>query len=333
MTSSSSSLHTMASLPKAVLYYSPDSVWSDAVALALAEKGYSPDELDRRIVNLSKGENLTVTYLRLNIKGTVPTLVVPFRDSLADDVESRYKALTDPKAIIDFLDQSRSPISRTRTTSTQPAPTLRPATVAYAAATSALLDIIHADDVSPERLALLNARDHKSLKTLATTTEPFVAGIQKTLAQCLAEAEAGSIQASDKVKTFWRSRLGECEELLAVLRSADKADAELDATAQKQREDYLKKAKTAWEVDVKAACIKLNQDIIGPYALGEQFSIADISLAAWLRKIVQLAGGGAGDEGLATLEGHIGGGFVFEKGSKLSIFWENARDRASWKFV
>jgi hypothetical protein len=38
-----------------------------------------------------------VSFLRLNPKATVPTLVVPFRDSVADDAETRYKALTDTK--------------------------------------------------------------------------------------------------------------------------------------------------------------------------------------------------------------------------------------------
>ncbi|KAJ7103554.1 hypothetical protein B0H15DRAFT_942974 [Mycena belliarum] len=339
-----------ASVPKAVLYYSPDSVWSTAVLLALEEKGYADDELVRKVVDLAKGENFSVSYLRLNLKGTVPTLVVPFRDSLGDDVESRYKAVTDPKAIIALLDQSRSPLSRTRTTSTAPAPSLAPATVAFSAASSALLDILHDEEVSPDMLMLVNARDAASLKTLAQNALPVVAGRQKALAQCLSDSEAGSIQASEKVKQFWRQKLSETQNYLSVLKNADREDAELDAQGKTKRAEFFGEAKAAWEVTLKDTIARLNKEIIGPYALGDQLSIADLSLAAWIRSLVILAGGALTDDGVAAigkLEAHIGGGFSLPKDfkvvdarrkgdaevSKLAGFWEAMGERASWKKV
>ncbi|KAF7306906.1 Glycosyltransferase family 31 protein [Mycena indigotica] len=319
----------MTSLPKAVLYYSESNCWSDATMIALAEKGYTSDELDKKIVDISKGENLILPYLRINIKGTVPTLVVPFQDSLSGDVESRYKALSDPKAIIDFLDEARGSVSRTRTTSTAPAPALRPATVAYSAVTTALREILHSEEVSPDRLALLNARDEESLKTLAITKEPILKGIQQTLVQCLADADAGTIQASEKVKSFWRQKLSDTEELLQVLQAADKETESLNETARKEREEFLQKAKTIWQVTVKETCVKVNQDIIGPYVLGDQFSVADISLGSWLRMMVQLAGATAtDDDGVQKLEAYIGGGLSLDK---LTVFWAQVKERASWK--
>ncbi|KAJ7783758.1 hypothetical protein DFH07DRAFT_789022 [Mycena maculata] len=338
----------MSALPKAVLYYSPGSVWSSAVLLALEEKGYADDEVDLKIVDLAKGENFSMSYLRLNLKGIVPTLVVPFRDSLSEDVESRYKPLTDKKAIFALLDKSRSPLSRTRTTSAAPAPSLAPATVAFSAASSALLDVLHADEVSPDLLMFYNARDAASLKTLAANVVPVLVGRQKTLADCLSESEAGQIQASEKVKQFWKEKQRETEELLAVLLAADKEEAALDAVGKTKREEFFAKAKAAWDSAVKDAVVKLNKDIIGPYALGDQLSIADLSLAAWIRGVVILAGGTAGDDGsvaIGKVEEYCG--CVLGKDfqvvdarqkdiaavSKLAAFWDAMRQRESWKKV
>jgi hypothetical protein len=96
------------------------------------EKGYGKDELNLKPVDLcvssssverhslthplAKGENFSPSFLRLNAKGsicittplaisyqhassgTVPTLIVPLANTLAPDMESRYKAITDTEA-------------------------------------------------------------------------------------------------------------------------------------------------------------------------------------------------------------------------------------------
>ncbi|KAJ7244775.1 hypothetical protein B0H12DRAFT_1128733 [Mycena haematopus] len=339
-----------AAVPKAVLYYSPDSAWSSAVLLALHEKGYADDEVDLKVVDLSKGENFSVSFLRLNAKATVPTLVVPFRDSVADDAETRYKALTDTKAIINLLEQSRSPMSTSRTTSTAPAPSLAPATIAFSVTSSTLLDILHADEVSPETLTFTNARDSASLKTLAKTAVPLLVGRQKALAECISDSEAGKVQASEKVKRFWHDKQIETEQLLAVLLAADKEEATLDATDKTKRAEFFARAKDVWEVAVKDAVVKLNKEMIGPYALGDQLSVVDLSLAPWLRTVVMLAGGSVSEDGstvIGKVEKHLGGDFALAKDfhvadarqkdgaavSKLAGYWDAMRERASWKKV
>ncbi|KAJ6621726.1 hypothetical protein B0H10DRAFT_1789598 [Mycena sp. CBHHK59/15] len=338
------------SVPKAVLYYSPDSVWSSAALLALEEKGYADDELDRKAVDLGKGENFSVSFLRLNPKATVPTLVVPFHDSLSEDVESRYKALTETKAIIEFLDKSRSPLSRTHTTSTAPAPSLAPATIAFSAASSAMVDIIHAMEVSPDVLMLVNARDEAALTTLAKTVVPFLEGRQTALATHISDAEADKIQVSERVKKLWRDKLSETEQLLSVLRDADIAGDALDADGKTKRAEFFTKAKAAWEVALKDTLVKLNKEIIGPYALGDQLSIADLHVGAWMERVVVLAGGARTDDGSAAvgkLEAAVGGGFALPRDfqvvdvrrkegaavSKLAGFWDAMTERASWKKV
>ncbi|KAJ7630914.1 hypothetical protein FB45DRAFT_833735 [Roridomyces roridus] len=318
------------SVPKAVLYHSPDSVWSFAVRLALEEKGYGPDEYTLKTVDISKGENFSISFLRLSPKGLVPTLVVPFADSLGQDVESRYKALTDPRAIVQLLDKSRSSLSRTHTTSTAPAPALAPATIEFSTTSNALLDLLHSDEVSPDALKFTNARDDSSLKTLAKEILPIALGRQKALAEYLSEAEAGSIQASEKVKAFWRDSQTENEELLTVLLAADKPESALDAAGKTKRAELFSKNKAAWEA-VDKTLQKLT--ITGPYVLGDQLSLPDLSLVAWLRNVVILAGGVTGDDGKKAMEKlEARCGFKDSTGN-LGLFWDAMEKRDSWKKV
>ncbi|KAF8078647.1 hypothetical protein FPV67DRAFT_1465941 [Lyophyllum atratum] len=336
-------------IPKAVLYYSPASVWSAAVLLALEEKGYGDDEIDRKHVDLRKGDNFDPTFLRLNPNATVPTLVVPMQKTLADDVESRYKALTDTETIIEFLDKSRSAMSRTHTTSTAPAPALAPATIAFATKSKSIIDDLHSEDANPNLLKYINARNQAALQSLAGETLPVLTHRQKALAKYLSEAEEEKIHVSVKTKAFWQEKKAAVEVLLKVVENAHKSDTELDKDAQAKRADFYTRARQAWEVALKNLLVKVNNEIIGPYSLGDQFSLPDLHLASWLARLVKLAGGSYDDDGntaLGKLEAHIGGGFALAKDfqvedgqgtaiyhNKLGAFWDAMRARPSWKLV
>jgi hypothetical protein len=75
--------------------------------------------------------------------------------------------------------------------------------------------------------------------------------------------------------------------------------------------------------------------------LGDQISIADIHLSAWLARLVKLSGGSSSDDGnsaIAKLEAHIGGGFKLPRDShfqqnSLAAFWDAMKVRRSWKEV
>ncbi|KAG1749965.1 uncharacterized protein EDB91DRAFT_1235415 [Suillus paluster] len=303
-------MSTPSVIPKAVLYYSPHSVWY--------EKGYGEDEVDLKVVDIDKGEEFSPTFLRLSPKAMVPTLVVPLRGSLASDVASRFKAISDTKALIEFLDKSRSATSHTHTTSTAPAPSLSPATVAFASASSKIIGAIQADEVSPDHLQHLNARDQAF---------PILESRRAAIVGYLAECENESIRMSEKTKAFWQERKIEVEMTLSIFNGHDV-------------DGYLARSKEMWE-------------LIGPYALGDQVSIADIHLSAWLSHLVRLAGGSPSDDGdvaIKKVEKHIGNGFVFPEDflssafspfteekpvarSKLAAFWDAMKTRSSWKRV
>ncbi|KAG6825313.1 hypothetical protein H0H92_004085, partial [Tricholoma furcatifolium] len=335
----------------------------EPVLLTLEEKGYGIDEIDRKQVDLGKilsrvacpgsslyahiaanGANFDPTFLRLNPKGTVPTLVVPMEKTLANDVESRYKALTETELIIDFLDKSRSATSRTRTTSSAPAPTLHPATIAFSTRSKAIIDVLHSKEGDPNYLTSHNARNEASLRTLAADKLAVLSRKHKVLEQYISDAEQDKLQISLKMKPLWQAKKTGVDTLLAVMEDGQKLNGELSVDALREREQFYAEARQAWEIGLTKVLVTVNNDIIGPFLLGDQLSLADLHLASWLARVVRLSGGLFEDNGataIAKLEAHIGGGFILEKNcevegvkqNKLVGFWDAMRGRESWKAV
>ncbi|KAI0032760.1 hypothetical protein K488DRAFT_78322 [Vararia minispora EC-137] len=351
---------TQLSIPKAVLYVDSDHAWSIA-----EEKGYGSDEISVKFVDLSKGESYAPTFLRLNPLGTLPTLIVPFENTLAPDTEARYKAVTDVETIITTLDRSRSATSRTRTTSSAPSPSLSPATIELSSLARTIIQLLHSGPASPELLFFMNARNDAELKGVAATVRPFLEGRKEALDGFLSQNATNEVRASQKTRKFWEDKKEAAERLLAVFVTADKSEAELDETDKKVRAEYYENSKAAWEVGLGLVLTKLSAEMRGPFALGDQFSIADVHLSGWLRYVVKLAGGSGGDSGadaIGKLEGHVGGGFALPRISnsaagtsaqataagpetttpkasdekaptttKLEAFWDNVKERGSWK--
>ncbi|TRM60181.1 hypothetical protein BD626DRAFT_505734 [Schizophyllum amplum] len=333
-------------VPKAMLYYAQDSTESCVARLALIEKGYGKDEVDLKIVDLAKGENYSPSYLRLNAKATVPTLIVPLAKTLSSDVDSRYKAIVDIQKIVEFLDKSRSPMSTTNTTSAAPAPALAPATMAFSTLSHTILDdIVYTEDASPSNLIYANARDEASLKATAKDLAPLLQARKAALEQYLADAQSETYHASEKTKGFWQAKLVAQTVLLDIVSKADTPTGDLDADSRAQREKFFKTAESLWSSSLKSLLTRLDKEMMGPLCGGDQLSIADLHVAAWLASLVKLAEGSSSMDGKAVvsrLEERIGGGFALPKdyntsenetASKIGAFWDTMRERASWKQV
>ncbi|KAL1739474.1 hypothetical protein HDZ31DRAFT_49349 [Schizophyllum fasciatum] len=327
---------TSTAVPKAVLYYARDSTE--------IEKGYGDDEVDLRIVDLAKGENYSPSYLRLNPKATVPTLIVPLAKTLSSDVDSRFKAVVDIRKLVEFLDKSRSPLSTTHTTSSAPAPALAPATFS-ALSRTILDDIVYVEDASPANLVYANARDEATLKKTAEKLVPILQGQKAALEKYLADAQSETHHASEKTKAFWQAKLVASSALLDILSKAGTPSADLDADSRAKREEFFRTADRLWSKSIGNLLTNLNKQITGPLCGGDQLSIADLHIAGWLATLVRLAGGTSSLDGKAAaaqLEAHVGGGFALPKEyktaegeavSKIGAFWDSIKDRASWKKV
>jgi len=194
----------------------------------------------------------------------------------------------------------------------------------------------------------LNARDDASLIRLSKGLLPFLSQKQKGLANYLRQAEAQTVQVSDKVRALWKDKLDAINTSMAVLLDAEKSEAQLDAQSKGSRLAFFEAAHQAWEINLKVVLTQLSNEMIGPFALGGQFSIADLHLAGWLTRVVMLAGGTKDDNGesvVVKLEKYIGGGFMLPrdfpgdlvredgKQTKIGAFWDTIRERPAWKKV
>jgi hypothetical protein len=236
----------------------------------------------------------------------VPTLVVPIEKTLQADMDVRFKALsetrvrpTHPRASIanhrtgdrrrpsvrphaartpltpaQFLDKSRTSMSRTHTTSSAPAMSLAPATVAFQATSNALLDVLYAPAADPNVLFFLQARTPAELTRAAGELRPFLAARRAALGGHLAAAAAADADpsagfaASAKTRAFWAEKLAATDAFLVIFERADAADADLSAEERAKREDYFAQAKAAWEVGLREALVAISNEMIGPLALG-----------------------------------------------------------------
>ncbi|CUA70506.1 hypothetical protein RSOLAG22IIIB_08920 [Rhizoctonia solani] len=315
----------MSAPPKAVLYTFNLSVWAAAAEWAVQEKGYGEDELEFRTVDVVKGETFAPSFLRINPKGTIPTLVAPLSNTLDAASETKYRALTDTVSVLDFLDKSRSNLSKTHTTSQKPAPVLSPATVEASGLSTTLINLVHAPEADPNFL-IVAAKDESELeeKSKGFVGKTYILGRAKAMEEYLATEDL-----IPKIKKILEEKKAEQAPLVALYSGQASKEA---------KEAFFAKSKEAWEVSLPKALATLESSIVGPYVLGDQLSLADLHVGVWLARLVQLASGeDAADpkkwpELLSTLAKPIASP-EFKVGPKLTAFWNEIIAREGFKKV
>ncbi|RSH93308.1 hypothetical protein EHS25_007662 [Saitozyma podzolica] len=320
------------SLPKAILYSWPTSVWSTVPRLCLREKGYGENEYVIKQVDISRGENFAPSYLKLNMNGTIPTLAVPMIETTGPGVDTRFRTLRDTITICDFLDQARSSHS-SRTVSDRPAPTLAPATIEGKALSDIIIDLVHRPSVDPNFLQLA-AASPEELKVKAHGPPGEMLNARKSnLEAYVAEAEqlAKDSVASGKTKDGKETTTYE-QRMVAFLKEKEAANKLLwevfNGQAGSEREQvFFEASKKAWNEGVPDTLSKLEDSIKGLYALGDQVSLADLHVIAWMARLISLAGGGPTPGGVDKLQAKAGGTI----GPKVRAFWAAWVERSSFK--
>jgi len=194
----------------------------------------------------------------------------------------------------------------------------------------------------------VNAHDEISLRELAKIVLPGITGQRATLEKHLSDAKAGRLQVTDKVVKLWSEGKAEQDKWYAVLSEAETPTLELAPEGKQRREEFFSMAAKAWGQDLKAVILKLSKEIRGPFVLGkcvvnhaqviltcsgDQFSISDVHLIAWLARVLHLSGATAEDDGPSAvaklahrvkLEGELG---------RVGEYWEAARGRGGWQRV
>ncbi|KAI5454626.1 hypothetical protein NCC49_003519 [Naganishia albida] len=330
-------------VPKAILYSWKTSVWASVPLLCLHEKGYSEDEYIVKQVDITKGENFSPSYLKINANGTVPTLVVPTMETVGPETVSRYRSLRDTMTIAQFLDQARG-ANTSHTVSDLPAPALGPATMEGKTTSDALTSLVHLPTVDPNFL-YLSARDENELVEKANSAAgTFVSNRAEALERYIAEAEQqmklknGNFASQDHAQDGTNGNTPSSFEARTVqfLKEKKQANDVLHAIytrqAGKEREQgFFEASQKAWSHSLPEVINGLEQAIIGPYALGDQISLADLHIISWLARLVQIAKGDVSANAILKVDHMMGNGH--HVGEKLKQFWALWIQRESFRKV
>ncbi|CDS00306.1 uncharacterized protein SPSC_00789 [Sporisorium scitamineum] len=330
----------MSDVPKATLYTFDGSVWASAPRLALVEKGYSASDVDLKIVNLVKAENFDPSYLRINSKGTVPTLVVPLFETTSAEVATKFRAINDTKAILEFLDKSRTQntLPADSDAATAPAPILAPATIEGKAVSDEIIALVHDASVDPNFL-LLGARNEAEFDqgksglpgTFVTNRYNALVQHQKSLSEGSAtvafdgSANPKSSAIHENLKKWYADKL-ESQSLLT------KAYVQNDTQAIQQ---LIQMTNATWKA-VGETLATLEAKVQGPFALGDQLSLADLHVVPWLARIAAIAGGLQQHQGEAGPLDQVDGvlaGVDGKVGDKIRALWTAFSERPSFKTV
>ncbi|GAA5837961.1 hypothetical protein JCM9279_004083 [Rhodotorula babjevae] len=295
--------------PKAVLYWFPGSVWASVPRLVASEKGFTDNELERRIVDLGKGENFSPAYLKIHPQGHVPALVVPYEHTLDDGVRTKFKAITTTANVCDFLDRSTN-------SSSFAAPSLSPATIESSSTSKDLIEHIHQDSVDPNTLLLVWRNEAERKVKAGGLPGGFLKGRQGAL-----ERYAKEVGDSDlKLKAFYEKKIQENGGLLSLLEGKGDASG-IEA-----------KAKDLWTNVGKT--VELLETKLQPgaaYLLGDQISLADLHCGAWLARVLACAGATSitdTEANLKALEANLAGAKV---GPKFAAWAQALFERESFK--
>ncbi|TNY21947.1 hypothetical protein DMC30DRAFT_415593 [Rhodotorula diobovata] len=296
--------------PKAVMYWFPGSVWASVPRLVAVEKGLTDNELERRIVDLGKGENFSPAYLRLNPAGTVPCLVVPYEHTLDDGVKTKFKALCNTKDVVQFLDTSTN-------SSSFAAPSLSPATIEGSSTSKELIEHIHQDSIDPNTLLLVWRNEDERKAKAGGLPGGFLRGRQDALERYAKEAG----DSDPKLKAFYDKKIQENGGLLALLEG--KGDSS----------DIQAKAKALWANVGKT--VELLESKLQPgavYLLGDQISLADLHCGAWLARVLACAGATSITDTEAALK-QLEANLDVKVGPKFAAWAQSLFERDSFKEV
>ncbi|GAA5863422.1 hypothetical protein JCM3774_005286 [Rhodotorula dairenensis] len=303
------------SVPKAILYWFPGSVWASVPRLTAAEKGFTENELETRIVDLVKGENFSPAYLTINPKGTVPALVVPYAHTVDEGISTKFKALCSTEEICDFLDRSTTKSAQFS------APALSPATIQNADLQKEIIARVHGDHVDPNALLLVWRNEAERKAKAGGLPATFLRGRQEALERY--SREVGS--SDSRLSEFYATKLKENGNLLALLEGkGDSSEVEAKANA-------------LWQnVAETLAYLEAQLDVKAPFLLGDQVSLADLHAGAWVARILACAGATAIAEpaaALAALESNLPGSGSTAIGPKTKRWVEALFERESFRQV
>lgn len=318
-------------------YTPPVSVWGAVPQLAFIEKGYGASDYELRFVNLIEGENFAPSYLRINQNGTVPSLVVPLAETAGQEVDTKFRALNSSVEITEFLDASRSQsiLDIKGEDSAKPAPVLSPATIEGKAASDALIKMVQAPLADPNAL-LLAARSLEELEQQRKGLQgTFCKNRQAALERFRAEAKSNTSAENPRTASVTERLVQWYNDKEASLAPLHAAYIQADQEASQK---FVQQSLQLW-LGAAHVLAELEQKIISPFVFGDQISLADLHITAWLARIFSIATNLEGDQdevsALKKVLAKIQGSDEASRGlgPKVIQYWNTVKARPSFQEV
>ncbi|KAJ9125120.1 hypothetical protein QFC22_000074 [Naganishia vaughanmartiniae] len=207
-----------------------------------------------------------------------------------------------------------------------------------------MTSLVHLPTVDPNFLYLA-ARDVDELNTKANSVAgAYIVDRAEALNRYIAEAEqqmqqkGGDFASHDHAKNGTNGGGVNSFEARTVQFLKEKKEANdvlyaiYKRQAGKEREQgFFDASIKAWTESLPDVLNKLEQEIKGPYALGDQVSLADLHIISWLARLIQIANGDVSPDAILAVEKQMGNGH--HVGEKLKQFWASWIQRESFRKV
>ncbi|WWC65827.1 uncharacterized protein I303_108449 [Kwoniella dejecticola CBS 10117] len=196
-----------------------------------------------------------------------------------------------------------------------------------------LRDTIPAPTLAPATIEALAVRDEAELKAKAVrppgksldyrrqALQSYLGEAKQAVADSAVAPKEGSLTWEQKTVKFLEEKLKSNEQIWELYNGQ---------ASQDKKEQFFEVCRKTWTESLPDAFSRLESLFKGPFALGDQVSLADLHAISWLTRLVSIAGGSPNASGIDSLTPHLGG---YKFGPKVRDFWNEWVQRESFQQV
>ncbi|TIB93291.1 hypothetical protein E3Q19_01323 [Wallemia mellicola] len=287
---------------------SPHSYPSSLVRLCMLEKIYESKDLKLIQVDLNMGDNFHPSFLSINPAGTVPLLLVPNAESIQPDRAPEFTRIADTKNICNFLATKRRSVP-----SLIPLPHL-------VKKSNEIIDYLHSGDLDTNFL-MLSATNNNELELNSSRAESYLISRQTAFDRY---RHLCSLDRKNWFELKSQSNL----DILNIYRFRSLNDDQILSN----RQDFFKASQKTWsnlKNFLRKVDIELSSNDSGPWIFGQDLTLVDLHLAAFLARVIADINGNMNDEGIYKLY-HI---CNLHLSKSMLLFWRNWLNRQSFRCV
>lgn len=246
----------------------------------MLEKIYESKDLKLIQVDLNMGDNFHPSFLNINPAGTVPLLLVPNAESIKPDRAPEFTRIADTKNICNFLATKRRSIP-----SLIPLPHL-------VKRSNEIIDYLHSGDLDTNFI-MLSATNNNELELNSSRAESYLISRQTAFDRY---RHLCSLDRKNWFELKSQSNL----DILNIYRFRSLNDDQILSN----RQDFFKASQKTWsnlKNFLRKVDIELSNNDNGPWIFGQDLTLVDLHLAAFLARVIADITGNMNDEGIYKL--------------------------------